>query len=37
MIILPALEFIFYGGYITYCFLLVFVFLLLFRLIRFVR
>ena len=37
MIILPTLEFLFYGGYITYIFLLAFVFLLLFRLFRFVR
>ena len=33
MIILPCLEFIFCGGYLTYIFLLLFVFGLIFRLI----
>lgn len=37
MIILPCLEFLFFGGYITYIFLLLFVFLLIFKILHFVR
>ena len=34
MIILPSLKFVFLGGYVTYLFLLFFVFFLIHKLIR---